>query len=503
MKWITNRASVEASCVTWRMIAGLLLALMVAVGSFVVARVPVARAADAIYSWTSIGYSGASVSFGDGAIFGVNPVGMTSNWGDGTTLSSSMSCDGMSISFSSAFHVVETYSGGNWLYSVDNVVLFNMMDSSFSPIPAGIHNWVWNFSKEFSPWEIDRYSTKTINFSGSWTGDPFVSGSHNIALSASIAGPSAVVTGVGGDWAASASGGTAPYTYAWSYGAIGPFFTYPYSGATFSHDLALGSWTVECKVTDSLGATAIVDKTVVSSTDVVGYEMRFARSGTYGQYVTVIVYAAGGIVAPIASTSDTQVGFPGSDGTFAWHSVTSEASWINLYWRWTLQYMSGVIGFPPPVDFWLSSTIHLTSGTTLPFTHHFSSGGEVWTGYSGDSGAPVNPEVPPAPAAPKASWYDPAVSAVKEAFQWLFVPQDWQMNLLMPGGTLGETLLDNTSWGSAASTWTMQVHWGTNVITLASMNFATIADYGFVRACRYCIQAGISLGLVYLVIVLI
>lgn len=332
---------------------------------------------------------------------------------------------------------------------------------------------------------------------------PMFEGWGGLPLSVSIAGPSSVVAGVGGDWSASASGGTAPYTYGWAYGAIGPFFTYPYAGSTLAHDFAVGSWVIGVRVTDSLGATAFDDLEVESSTDVVGYRVELARSGTYGQYITAIVYDGAGVVSPIAHTVGTECGLFDVNGSFGWYANAAEASWINLYWRWTLTVVVGGAASPPPAGFWFRTSIHLTNGTELAVSQSFTSLAGIGTVFNDDAGDPINPDVPPEPESVLPVWLQELFDSLKIVLQWLFVPKEEQIKMLMPSGSLGASLLEGTSWGSGAGTWNLHVHWGESEITLVSMNFTTIAGYGFVTAIRLATQAVICLGLVYMVVVLL
>lgn len=502
MKWSSKRGPRTQSQKGCRVFVGLLLAVMLAFGSFMLAPVPVARAAvtttDISVPVMMMGYiSGTTYDFA--WEIGSDQGYFYSAEGD-YRVGGQIFIDGIQCS-----NLTTVYLGDATNTNTRVQGLRGVWYNHAGFVDGQVHTVSWtqgnyNLWDHTRTWLAGSFTTRFAN-NVSWQSASsfgFVS-----PVTVSITGPSSIVAGVGGDWSAAGAGGTAPYTYAWTYGAIGPFFTYPHSGATFSEDLGVGSWTIECQVTDALGATATADKTVVSATDEVGYSMKFARSGTYGQYVTVIVYGANGLVSPIASTSGTQLGLSDVNGSFGWYDALAEASWINLYWRWTLQFtVGGAVSFPP-VDFWLRSSITLTNSTVLTFSHHFTNTGEVWTGYDTDTGDPINPELPPAPETVLPVWLQALVDAIKGVLQWLFVPSQSQMNALLPSGTLGASLLEGTTWGTGSSTWNLHVHWGTNEITLVNMNFATVAGYGFVTAIRYAIQAGISLGLVYMVVILI
>jgi hypothetical protein len=279
----------------------------------------------------------------------------------------------------------------------------------------------------------------------SWSGSGVIpAGDSNSAftpwagLSASIAGPSMVETGQSGTWTATASGGTAPYTYEWYLLPAGssllgddPGLIATGTASTFTHTMTVaGAFQVSLTVLDSTGAAVAATATVnVGATLGTGYRIEFARSGTQGLYLAVSVYdGITGIISPIASTSGTQAGWYDNWGTttnsFHWVASPSEAVWWQAFsWRWTLRfaYPDGSLG-PPPEDFWFQTTITLTNGTHLSVMHHFTTYGENSDTWTDDTGAVAVPETPPAAESSLPAWVQALLDGFKAVIRSAFVP---------------------------------------------------------------------------------
>lgn len=258
-------------------------------------------------------------------------------------------------------------------------------------------------------------------YSWSWSGSlivpagPYVGAVSEVtALAVSIGGPGSVELVEGGVWTATATGGTSPYSYAWDYGATGPFFAYDVgTGSTFSHVFPAGTWALSVRVTDSVGAVAYAGFTVVAASVAGSYRAEFVRSGAYGQYLVVRVYDAGGLAVTINSTASTQFGIYGSSGGFGWVNADNEATWYQaLSWRWTMSANFDGTTSPPPADFWLKTTINIAGGVALDVTHHFSSIAEIWTGWYGPTGNQLVPETPPAPTSNLPDWLQALINAL-------------------------------------------------------------------------------------------
>jgi hypothetical protein len=284
----------------------------------------------------------------------------------------------------------------------------------------------------------DSGGTVSLVGDGTITGIHFVGGTALSLVSVSIAGPSMVETGQSGTWTATASGGTAPYTYEWYLLPAGssllgddPGLIATGTASTFTHTMTVaGAFQVSLTVLDSTGAAVAATATVnVGATLGTGYRIEFARSGTRGLYLAVSVYdGITGIISPIASTSGTQAGWYDNWGTttnsFHWVASPSEAVWWQAFsWRWTLRfaYPDGSLG-PPPEDFWFQTTITLTNGTHLSVMHHFSTYGENSDTWTDDTGAVAVPETPPAAESSLPAWVQEFLERFKGVIRWAFVP---------------------------------------------------------------------------------
>jgi hypothetical protein len=145
------------------------------------------------------------------------------------------------------------------------------------------------------------------------------------------------------------------------------------------------------------------------------------------------------------------------------------------------------------------SYIDPASGTQYAYTFTFDTTNIAadgsWTKSNGTNGAGALP-----------SWLQALRGMFIDGMKFLFVPTDQQMKDLLPSGSIGANLLDGTSWGSGDTSWKMTVHWkdtkGVPVdVVLVDVNFTKLGGFG--TAVRYIVQAGMSLSLIYLVVVLI
>lgn len=99
-------------------------------------------------------------------------------------------------------------------------------------------------------WKKFFFSAFLFLASGTLVGCCLFSGNPTVT----ITGPSSTTTGQSVTFTATATGGTAPYNYAWSFGATGPTATYTFNAA--------GSHTIGVTVTDNCGKTASAMYTV-------------------------------------------------------------------------------------------------------------------------------------------------------------------------------------------------------------------------------------------------
>jgi len=102
-------------------------------------------------------------------------------------------------------------------------------------------------------WKKLLVSAFVLLGSAALAGCCLLSGSPNVT----IAGPTSATVGQPVTFAATASGGTAPYTYLWSFGASGATATYTFTAA--------GTQTVGVTATDNCGKTATAMYTVTVS----------------------------------------------------------------------------------------------------------------------------------------------------------------------------------------------------------------------------------------------
>lgn len=337
-------------------------------------------------------------------------------------------------------------------------------------------------------WHIaaGSFQTKLVNLG--WTAA--ASFGYVPALSVSLSGPSAVSSVDGGTWTATGAGGTAPYTYAWTYGAIGPFFSWPHLGSTFTRVLPVGDWTIECQVTDSTGATAIVDQVVTSSLIVGAYTVHLVRSGVYGQIMSAQVHNAEGTYIGIADASGTQLGIyadldPPNELSYGYYdnqgvyggSNDGAADGSTGLWRWTMAFTVGEATVPPPANFWFKASLTLTDDTVLLVTHHFGGISDIADSWYEPGGNDVAPEVPPVPGSKLPAWLQAFLDAVyillspiilvAEILKMLF---NWIVGLL---GYIGGAISIVASFGL------LMVRWLT-VVVASVFNFATAAPGSYV-----------------------
>lgn len=402
-----------------RMFVGPLLAVMVAIGSFALAPVPVVQAATIVssvlpiakiksvtegalyhFDWTDAQALNVSVRVSSGSMT-VDGVAATGNWvnmkASGTDKVIGLSGEGLWTAFTNgAYHVVSWSAGTLVPGDFDGINLYTWPAGSMSMKLPSTTNGVWV--------------------------------SAIVHPSVTISGPSAVDLVHTNTWTATGAGGTGPYTYAWAYGPIGPFFTYPYAGATLSKKLTTGKYTIEARVTDSTGATAISDLVVSASSVVGAYQAHFARTGSLGQYMIVNVTDTNGDPVTISSTAGTTYGWyiTGAYITLPADTEAAQLASDPYSWQWEMTYTVEVPIYAimnPPFDFYLTTTIHLAvPNIDIQVTHHFGNANELYDVWSGPTGISLVPEIPPTESSTQPAW-------VQEVKQWglnilsvLFVP---------------------------------------------------------------------------------
>lgn len=405
-------------------------------------RIPVARAASFAVDVIHTGYVRLSNIGGGTYALAFNDIGDTGglrSTDTGPVWSTSWNATPSSFSNGQQAFFYET---GPYGHEVGYAIYFNEAPPTGMvsvTVGGGLHHVLYSGS----PGDNILATAVTYSFvapvaDGNWHTWASVQGNNLDLLSASIAGPSMVETGQSGTWMATASGGTAPYTYEWYLLPAGssllgddPGLIATGTASTFTHTMTVaGAFQVSLTVLDSTGAAVAATATVnVGATLGTGYRIEFARSGTRGLYLAVSVYdGITGIISPIASTSGTQAGWYDNWGTttnsFHWVASPSEAVWWQAFsWRWTLRfaYPDGSLG-PPPEDFWFQTTITLTNGTHLSVMHHFSTYGENSDTWTDDTGAVAVPETPPAAESSLPAWVQELLERFKGVIRWAFVP---------------------------------------------------------------------------------
>lgn len=317
--------------------------------------------------------------------------------------------------------------------------------NSYGPNDGTSDTWSAHLSFNYN------YNGNVWNVSLNTSGSGIVSSGQSWApLSVSISGPSAVDTTVGGLWTATVTGGTVPYLYLWQWGMEAPYWSgaevtgsVAYNTTELSHVFSSGSWILQCTVTDADDIVA-VDSFVVNASLVVGaYHVYLRRSGPQGQYVDMWVVDSGGSPVTISSSAGSQWGafgtIPVNGDGFQWLPLDNEASATTevlpgfsagYIWRFNLRSIVDLIPYYPGADFWLSSSVHLAvSGLDLPIMHHFLSILQLpheafydETGAAFDSEKPPVEAEPEVPVAMKWLW-----DWIYKIFAYLFVPSTAQV----------------------------------------------------------------------------
>lgn len=422
-------------------VVGLLLAVMLAVGSFALAPVPVAQATTLMVNSFNNAPTKILVSVASGYIM-VGFLNDSTGWaGSGASMDQKLtaSYDGTPLAGNICSVLYDVWGDSAWKGLVFTIVGGDSSGANHTiSSPGGTFYYgVDNYYQVVVP--AFTWTGRLTDTAGAWVD---ISGYVAEPLSVSIEGPASVDTTDTNTWHATATGGTGPYTYAWDYGVIGPFFLYGSgTGDTFTKLLTSGNWTIAVRATDSLGATAY-DDIVVSAASIAGsYQAHLTRSGSYGQYMSVYVTDAAGAYVTISSTANTQFGiYATAGGAFGWVAADSEAvQYVTYTWRWTMSANFGGATSPPPADFWFQSSVHLAiPNLNLLVMHHFTGTSEIidpWfpPGPPGTDVDPVIPETPPAPTTTLPDWLTPLWDFLVKLFKALFQPDATEFGKQLSG----------------------------------------------------------------------
>jgi hypothetical protein len=338
----------------------------------------------------------------------------------------------------------------------------------------------------------------------------FMTTAYEDALDCSLSGPSQAAVSVPVNFTATGSGGVVhtgdSYDYrlgtrfgadAVSYGAWGTSGTL---SKTFGSN---GTYTVVAQVRDSHGATHDSNEITVYVGDTVeagAYRWSACRRGVYGENIDFTLFQyVNGAESQLMGSAWTL-----GSGEMAWYNATGQVVHSAVD--------AGSITMTPGGGgrTWysgekaMSFSFVITHGAvSIPVIGSFGGISGCAGGWNQTDGTVINPETFPAEEATGWGWLDPLRIMFEKLFNLLFVPTEAQMRTLMPSGTLGASLLEGTSWGSAGSTWQLHVHWGAHEIVLVNLTFADYASNGFVVAIRTAVQIAYLLAMVYMVVVLL
>jgi hypothetical protein len=338
----------------------------------------------------------------------------------------------------------------------------------------------------------------------------FMTTAYEDALDCSLSGPSQAAVNVPVNFTATGSGGVVhtgdSYDYrlgtrfgadAVSYGAWGTSGTL---SKTFGSN---GTYTVVAQVRDSHGATHDSNEITVYVGDTVeagAYRWSACRRGVYGENIDFTLFQyVNGAESQLMGSAWTL-----GSGEMAWYNATGQVVHSAVD--------AGSITMTPGGGgrTWysgekaMSFSFVITHGAvSIPVIGSFGGISGCAGGWNQTDGTVINPETFPAEEATGWGWLDPLRIMFEKLFNLLFVPTEAQMRTLMPSGTLGASLLEGTSWGSAGSTWQLHVHWGAHEIVLVNLTFADYASNGFVVAIRTAVQIAYLLAMVYMVVVLL
>lgn len=424
----------------------ILLVLGLLVG--IIGRVPVARANS--YAWTTP----------------LTTVYVYNNWG---TTYQMVFTDGSIVSGDPSYNPGGTLSKGtmtvkrSWSIVFDGVhyddfgqVNFGgTNDAAYSHVAfmMGVSNFAGFGDDVADTWSVlidGDYveSGNTHSFYLSMSGSGVVKGGATwLPLSVTLAGPATVDLVNGGTWTATATGGTAPYTYYWQeypLGGVAPYNTPfdpigPVGATSYSHTWSTaGTYVVDCMVQDATGSWQGAWKQVTAANVVGSYHALFIRYGDLGQYVNVQVFDSSGNPVTIGYTSGTQYGQYGQGGGFAWYTADYEAVQTtggSYTWKWTMAFTVGGIQLHPDADMWFQTAIHLAiPNIDLQVMHHWTGLGQSWDAWYGPTGNQLIPETPPTVTSTIPEWLQAVYDMFVRLFRYLFVPSSSDFSSQLASG---------------------------------------------------------------------
>jgi hypothetical protein len=266
---------------------------------------------------------------------------------------------------------------------------------------------------------------------------------------------------------------------------VGPTATV--SGVTsvlpWTFGAAVGLQTFRYDVTDANGTTAFDTLEVLVGAYAPDFKGQLYMTGSEVRFA----------MYPAASNPPGEYVEPGSDNVVNTAEYTIDRPLTGEAWAYYI-----LADVPPLANPYVVHATYTdpTNGRQYMYTFSFDTTGlDAGGDWAQGDGSKGSGELP--------SWLNVFLTMIKDALKWLFVPTEAQMKSLMPGGSLGASLLDLTAWGTGDQTFDLHFHWGTNTVQFVSWDLSTFGTSGFASGVKLIVQAGYCLALVYMVVALI
>lgn len=476
-----------------RMIAGLLLAVMLALGSFVLSPLPVARA-DTTYTMTGGAYYVSIVN--NVLYFATVPV--TGIY----QMDNSISLDNSGYTKAGTFSFVI-----NGVEKVNNASLAwesGARDTHFggkiatSNLPgygdASVDTWSFTFSGTLTS-NMTHYAV-TINGGGSAVLNSAYSGLF-IPVSVSITGPLQTGTSSSATFEAIAVDGSAPYRYLWAIDWVTDLSTTEvYTGslgtvASLEYRFTfVGHFRIRVTCLDSKDAEATAGWDVNLGEDrpvLHGQLLDYGSAGENPDDAIMAFYLFDDKPHGVAPWPGAEA-IPTSD-----YSVNSPQTGTRMDQWYAISVPFAAL--PDPLVVVVSYTDPVTRLQWL-YSFSFPTTGWAhgnWIDTEGQSGSRV--ETP--------GWLTPIETMLRAAFRWLFVPSDADMARVFPSGAVsGESFNPFGGLSSGAARWTYKVTWQGKQLTLMDLNLDLVPS-GTWTLCRVIVGAVVAGAEIMLLITLL
>jgi hypothetical protein len=243
-------------------------------------------------------------------------------------------------------------------------------------------------------------------------------------------------------------------------------------------------------------SVTVTDAESTSDTDTMIVNASAGKPVLYGQ---VVVGLSNMVEFGMFTTDPGASALPWSEAIGTVDYVVTSPGWVLKGTGWYLLD----VGLPAadPLKVYVTYTSP-SNGLDWSYIFSFDTGAMAETGDWADSagGSGSGEDVVP-------TWLEALAEKIKVSLEkllrFLFIPTAAQMATLLPSGSLGASLLDGTTWGAVATSWTLHGHWDGHEVPLISVDLDGMSSNGFVVAVRYVMQALCTMALIYLVVVLI